>query len=93
MNHEAQTMQRITAVIFILCGAGITSATATSASVSRVCLDAAENLSAALDDMARDFTKKGGQTEDAATRLLLRPDTPAERAQHLSDRLHQRIQR
>ena len=86
-------MPRITAVIFILAVAGNLCAIATSVSVSRVCLDAAENLSAALDDIARDITKKGGPPQDAATRLLLRPDTLAERAQQLSDRLHQRIQR
>ena len=86
-------MPRITAVIFILAVAGNLCAIATSVSVSRVCLDAAENLSAALDDIARDITIKGGPTQDAATSLLLRPDAPAERAQQMSDRLYQRIQR
>ena len=86
-------MPRITAVILILAVAGNLCAIATSVSVSRVCLDAAENLSAALDDIARDITIKGGPTQDAATSLLLRPDAPAERAQQMSDRLYQRIQR
>ena len=83
------------AVILILAAASITSGTATSVSVSvsRVCLDAAENLSSALDDLARDFTKKGGATEEVAAGSLLRPETPAKRAHQMADRLHQRIER
>ena len=82
------------AVIFILAAAaGIVSTTATSVSVSRVCLDAAENLSAALDDLAREYTKKGGATEEAAYGSLLQPVDSAKRTQHLADRLQQRIHR
>ena len=87
-------MRQMMAVIFILAASGVMSATATSVSVSRVCLDGAENLSAALDDVARDFTKKGGATEEAASSgSLLRPVNSAKRAQLLADRLYQRIQR
>lgn len=86
-------MRRMMAVIFILAAAGIMSANATSVSVSRVCLDAAENLSAALDDLARDFTKKGDATEEALSGSLLRPVDSAKRTQQLADRLYQRIQR
>ena len=77
-------MRQMMAVIFILAASGVMSATATSVSVSRVCLDGAENLSAALDDVARDFTKKGGATEEAASSgSLLRPMNSAKRAQLL----------
>ena len=68
------------------------SAGATSVSVSRVCLDAAENLSESLEDIAREFTRRGAATEEAASRLLP-PREPAGRARDLADRLHQRIQR
>ena len=87
-------MRQMMAVIFILAASGVMSATATSVSVSRVCLDGAENLSAALDDVARDFTKKGGATEEAASSgSLLPPVNSAKRTQLLADRLYQRIQR
>lgn len=79
-----------TAVVMLILATA--SAGATSVSVSRVCVDAAESLSEALDDIAREFTRRGAVTEEAASRLLP-PRESARRARDLAGRLHQRIQR